>query len=204
MNSLIPQLTYLPIQPGTIFVGARQNPNSMKKLLFLAPLFLALMVLASCEKLDKLLTFYIEDTQSVKVSGAFPIGQVVPLTPVSVTTRSEEKFKNENTNANLVKDVKLDRLTLTISDPNSENFDFLQSISIYISTDQNDKILLASQDNVPMGVNTIQLTPTTQKLDKYVKASSYTLSTEAKIRKPISRDITIRTDSRFKVTADPL
>ncbi|OWP64372.1 hypothetical protein CDA63_04890 [Hymenobacter amundsenii] len=176
----------------------------MKKLLFLAPLLVAALLLGSCKKIDKLLTFYIEDSQSVKISGGFPLGQVVPLTPVSVTTRSEEKFKNENTNANLVKDVKLDRLTLTISDPNSENFDFLQSINIYISTNQSNKILLASQDNVPTGVNTIQLTPTTQKLDIYVKASSYTLSTEAKIRKPISRDITIRTDSRFKVTADPL
>ncbi|UOQ78896.1 hypothetical protein MUN84_10395 [Hymenobacter sp. 5516J-16] len=176
----------------------------MKKILFLAPVLLLLAILSSCDKLDKLLTFYIEDSQSVKIASAFPIGQVVPLTPIAVTTRSDEKFKNENTSASLVKDVKLDRLTLTITDPNSENFDFLQSITIYISTDANDKIMLASLDNIPTGVNTLQLTPSTQKLDKYVKASSYTLSTEAKIRKPISRDITIRTDSRFKVTADPL
>ncbi|GGG38120.1 hypothetical protein [Hymenobacter glacieicola] len=176
----------------------------MKKILFLTPLLVVLAFLSSCDKLDKLLTFYIEDSQSVKIASAFPIGQVVPLTPIAVTTRSDEKFKNENTSANLVKDVKLDRLTLSITDPSSENFDFLQSITIYISTDSNDKILLASLDNVPTGVNTLQLTPTSQKLDKYVKASSYTLSTEAKIRKPISRDITIRTDSRFKVTADPL
>lgn len=177
---------------------------AMKKILLLLPALLVLAVLTSCEKIDKLLTFTIEDSQSVKIAGAFPAGALVPLTPVAVTTRSDEKFKNENTSANLVKDVKLDRLTLTITDPNSENFDFLQSINIYISTDQNDKILLASADNVPTGVNSFQLTPTSQKLDKYVKASSYTLSTEAKIRKPISRDITIRVDSRFKVTADPL
>ncbi|WP_139925299.1 hypothetical protein [Hymenobacter sp. DG01] len=176
----------------------------MKKILFLLPALLMLAVLTSCDKIDKLLTFYIEDSQSVKIASSFPLGQIVPLTPIAVTTRSDEKFKNENTSANLVKDVKLDRLTLAITDPSSENFDFLQSIDIYISTDQNDKVLLASADNIPTGVNTVQLTPTTQKLDKYVKASSYTLSTTAKIRKPISRDITIRTDSRFKVTADPL
>lgn len=176
----------------------------MKKILFLLPALLMLSVLTSCDKIDKLLTFYIEDSQSVKIASSFPLGQLVPLTPIAVTTRSDEKFKNENTSANLVKDVKLDRLTLAITDPSSENFDFLQSINIYISTDQNDKVLLASADNIPTGVNTVQLTPTSQKLDKYVKASSYTLSTEAKIRKPISRDITIRTDSRFKVTADPL
>ncbi|MDU0369836.1 hypothetical protein ACFPAF_05470 [Hymenobacter endophyticus] len=176
----------------------------MKKILFLAPVFLVLAFLSGCDKIADLLTFYIEDSQSVKIASNFPIGQVLPLTPITVPTRSDEKFKNENTSANLVKDVKLDRLTLTITDPNAENFDFLQSISIYISTDSNDRILLASQDNISTGVNTLQLTPTKEKLDKYVKASSYTLSTEARIRKPISRDITIRTDSRFKVTADPL
>ncbi|AHJ99613.1 hypothetical protein [Hymenobacter swuensis] len=176
----------------------------MKKILFLAPVLLVVAFLSSCDKIADLLTFYIEDSQSVKIASNFPIGQVVPLTPISVPTRSDEKFKNENTSANLVKDVKLDRLTLTITDPNAENFDFLQSISIYISTNSNDRILLASLDNVPTGVSTLQLTPTKEKLDTYVKASSYTLSTEARIRKPISRDITIRTDSRFKVTADPL
>ena len=176
----------------------------MKKILFLAPVLLVMAFLSSCDKIADLLTFYIEDSQSVKIASNFPIGQVVPLTPIAVPTRSDEKFKNENTSADLVKDVKLDRLTLTITDPNAENFDFLQSISIYISTNSNDRILLASLENVPTGVSTLQLTPTTQKLDVYVKASSYTLSTEARIRKPISRDITIRTDSRFKVTADPL
>ena len=176
----------------------------MKKILWLAPVLALLTLLGSCKKIDQLLTFYIEDSQSIKIAGTFPIGQVIPLTPIAVPTRSDEKFKNENTSADLVKDVKLDRLTLTITDPSAENFDFLQSISLYISTNQSDRILLASLDNVPTGVSSIQLTPTGQKLDKYVKASSYTLSTEAKIRKPISRDITIRSDSRFKVTADPL
>lgn len=176
----------------------------MKKVLFLTPLLVLLTLLSSCDKIDKLLTFTIEDSQSVKIATGFPINVVTPVSPITVPTRSDEKFKNENTTTNLVKDVKLDRLTLTVTDPSSENFDFLSSISLYISTDGNDRILLASQDNVPMGVNTIQLTPTTEKLDKYIKAGSYTLSTEARIRKAISKDITIRADSRFKVTADPL
>jgi hypothetical protein len=176
----------------------------MKKVFFLAPLLVLLAFLSSCDKIDKLLTFYIEDSQSVKIATGFPVNVITPVSPLTVPTRSDEKFKNENTSANLVKDVKLDRLTLTVVDPSTENFDFLSSINLYISTDGNDRILLASMDNVPMGVNTIQLNTTTDKLDKYIKASSYTLSTEARIRKAISKDITIRSESRFKVIADPL
>lgn len=156
-----------------------------------------------CEKIDKLLTFNIEDSQNIKVSGGFPLG-VVPVTPLSVPTKSEEQFSNEGTRADLVKKVTLTQLTLTITDPSSQNFDFLKLVRIYISTDSNDKILLASLDQVPQGVKTISLKPTSAVLDKYIKAKSYTLTTEAEIAKPISQDITLRCDTRFKVTADPL
>ncbi|UOG75125.1 hypothetical protein MTX78_00670 [Hymenobacter tibetensis] len=175
----------------------------MKKILLLFPLVLLLAAMG-CKKIDKLLTFNIEDSQNIKVSGGFPLGQIVPLTPLSVPTKSEEKFSNEGTSANLVKKVTLNQLTLTITNPNNENFDFLELIKIYISTDGNDKILLASLDPVPTGVKTITLNPTNAVLDKYIKAKSYTLTTEAKIRKPISSDITLRCDTRFQVTADPL
>lgn len=175
----------------------------MKKILFYIPL-LFLLVAVGCEKIDKLLTFYIEDSQNIKVSGGFPLGQLVPLTPLTVPTRSDEKFSNEGTRADLVKNVSLNRLTLTITDPSSENFDFLRRIEIYISTDSNDQILLASLPQVPQGVKTITLNPSNAVLDKYIKAKSYTLTTKAEIGKPISSDITLRCDTRFKVTADPL
>ncbi|MDF7814299.1 hypothetical protein [Hymenobacter sp. YC55] len=175
----------------------------MKKILLLFPLAFLLLTMG-CEKIDDLLTFNIEDSQNIKVSGGFPLGKVVPLTPLTVPTKSEEKFSTEGTNANLVKKVTLTQLTLTVTDPSSENLDFLKLIRIYISTDSNDKVLLASLDNVPLGVKSINLEPTKAVLDKYIKAKSYTLTTEAEIRKPISSDITLRSDTRFRVTADPL
>lgn len=164
----------------------------------------ALLLAVGCKKIEQLLTFYIEDSQNIRVSSNFPIGQFVPLTPLNVPTKSEERFSNEGTRADLVKNVSLNSLKLTITDPSSENFDFLRRIEIYISTDANDQILLASLVQVPQGVNTLTLTPTNAVLDKYIKASSYTLTTKAEIAKPVSRDITLRADSRFKVTADPL
>ena len=175
----------------------------MKKILFVLPL-LALVLAVGCKKIDKLLTFYIEDSQNIRIASNFPLGTLVPLTPISVPTKSEERFSNEGTRADLVKNVSLNRLSLTITDPGSENFDFLRRIEIYISTDQNDQVLLASLAQVPAGRTSIELTPTNAVLDKYLKASSYTLTTKAEIARPISRDITVRSDSRFKVTADPL
>ncbi|UYZ58146.1 hypothetical protein [Hymenobacter latericus] len=174
-----------------------------KVLLLLATM--ALLSAVACKKLDKILTFTIEDSQNIRVAGSnLPFGSVIPVAPVSVTTKSEDRFRNEDTRADLVKDVSLTKLTLTITDPNTANFDFLESITIYISTDQNDRVPLASLSSVPRGVRTIDLQPSGAKLDKYIKASSYTLTTEARIRAAVTQDITMRADSKFKVTADPL
>lgn len=174
----------------------------MKKILFLFPLAL-LFLSIGCEKIDQLLTFYIEDTQNIKVAGNSVIG-LIPVAPIAVTTRSEERFKNEDTRADLVKDVSLNKLTLTITDPNNENFDFLESVTLYISTDQNDRVALASLSSVPTGQKVINLKPSGAKLDKYLKASGYTLTTEARVKRAVAQDITMRADSRFQVTADPL
>ena len=175
----------------------------MKKALLLAPLALFLL-LVGCKKVDQLLTFYIDDSQNIRIPASTPLAVLANLAPITVSTQSEDKFKNNNTRADLVKDVSLNKLTLTITDPNGQNFDFLQKIEILIGTNANDQVRLAFLDQVPRGVNSIELTSTNAKLDAYLKSSSYTLTTKVQTSQALSRDITIKCDTRFKVTADPL
>ena len=173
----------------------------MKKILLLLPL--SLLFCFGCKKVAELLTFEISDSQDIKIPASSVIN--VPfISPVPVTMNSQQSFQNNKTSANLVKDVRLTKLTLTISDPATENFNFLQSIKIYIGTNDSDKVLLASQDNVPTGVSTIELVSSNTQLDKYIKASSYTLFTEVALRSSVAEQITVRADSKFRVTADPL
>ena len=169
--------------------------------MLLLPLFL--LFIFSCEKIDQLLTFEISNSENIKIPASGLINTPF-ISPMPVTMSNQETFKNNNTSTNLVKDVSLSKLTLTISDPAAENFDFLKSIKIYIGTDQTDKVLLASLDKVPTGVSAIELISSNAKLDKYIKASSYTLYTEVTLRSNVTRELTIRADSRFKVTADSL
>ena len=173
----------------------------MKKALFLFPLLL--LLLGGCKKLDQLLTFEITNSEQIKIPASGLVNTPL-ITPVPVTVNSKQSFENNDTKAELVKDVRLTKLTLTIVDPAAENFNFLQSIRIYIATNSNDKILLASLSQVPTGVSTIELTPENSPLDEYIKAESYTLYTEVALRSNVARELTVQTDSRFKVTADPL
>lgn len=173
----------------------------MKKTLILLPLLC--IFLFQCKKLNQLLTFEISNSENIKIP-ATSLLSVPVISPVPVTVNSQESFENNNTRANLVKDVSLKKLTLTITDPATETFNFLRNIKIFIGTGDEDKILLASLDNVPMGVASIELISSNARLDNYIKASSYTLYTEVSLRSSVSKELTVRADSKFKVTADPL
>ncbi|WP_035567260.1 hypothetical protein [Hymenobacter sp. IS2118] len=173
----------------------------MKKILLLAPLVL-LLVFVGCKKIDKLLTFNVDVSQSVTIPIILP--GTGPVSADPVVTNSANSFRNNKTTTDKVKNVSLDRMTLTITDPAGANFNFLDKVDVYISTNANNKILLAQQTNVPKEVNTIMLVPTTARLDEYLKSETYTLDAIYTSNKLIARPFTVRSDATFKVTADPL
>ncbi|MFD3003716.1 hypothetical protein ACFS7Z_25395 [Pontibacter toksunensis] len=175
----------------------------MKKI-YLAVVVLFSFLSVACEKVDDLLTFYIEEKEVITIESHFPVGALVPLTPITVTTNSEETFKNNKTRAELVKDVTLNRLNLTITNPQGENFNFLKKIEIYISSEKKAEVKLAYLEEVPANATTLNLKSTNAELDEFIKGDTYSIRTQAVLAKPVSRDITIKADMRFKVTADPI
>jgi hypothetical protein len=188
----------------------------MKKLLPLLLVVFVLLGAGACKKvgkqLDKLLTFYISDDYAFPLPpvATLFVGQTVAV-PFQATADATEEYKDEfkaaNTAANLVKDVKLDELTLTITGPAGANFDFLERVSFYISTDQagTDKVKMATLTSVPRGVSAITLVPIDSKLDKYLQSTTgYYLTVEPTFRAATAQQTDMRINYRFKITADPL
>ncbi|HEV7622288.1 MAG TPA: hypothetical protein VGO09_11155, partial [Flavisolibacter sp.] len=134
----------------------------------------ALVLFYSCKKISQLLTFDISDSQTIQIPPSSPVNAPV-ISPVPVSTNSQQTFQNNHTTASLVKNVSLQKLTLTVTSPSSGNFDFVKTIKIYIGTSTSDSVLLATKDNIPTGVSSIELTPSNVQLDKYIKGSNYTL-----------------------------
>lgn len=157
-----------------------------------------------CKDVEDLLTFTISDQVTITVPSNSPLNLPVELSTPDVTTNSSQKFANNNTEASLVKDVKLQELTLTIQTPSGKTFSFLKSIQIYISTNSSNEILLAGLDNIPVSVTSVSLTPTQEKLDVYAKASSYKLRTSIVTRETLTQNVEMKTDLKFRVTAAPL
>ncbi|MCD9575741.1 hypothetical protein [Flavobacterium soyae] len=174
----------------------------MKSKLIALTLLLSLFF-TSCNAVDDLLTFNISNETSIKIESTSPINLPTEIVTPDVTTNSSAEFENNKTKASLVKDVKIRSLKLSISDPSDKTFTFLKSIHLYISTTDSDEIELAYQDNINSSSNTIDLICTDKKLDQYIKADSYKIRTQVTIKETLTKDVTIKADMTFKVTADP-
>lgn len=174
----------------------------MKTKIYLSVVTLMLLI-TSCNAIDDLLTFTIDNQTTFKISSGFPIGTAFSVITPDVPTNSSSTFENNNTKADLVKNVKISELKLTITNPTDKSFSFLKSVRLFISTDANDEIELAYLENINSTTNTLNLICTDQSLDKYIKASSYKIRTEAVLKESIAQDITVKADMKFRVTADP-
>lgn len=161
-------------------------------------------LLFSCNKIDDLLTFRIKHQNTIVLESSIPIASPLEIITPDIETNSNQEFQNNNTRADLVKDVKLESLKLTITDPEDKTFSFLKSIKIYISADGVPEIELASQENINSTTNTLDLETTNEKLDPYVKASSYNLRTAVVTKETLTSDVSVRANLTFKVTAEPL
>jgi hypothetical protein len=165
-------------------------------------LFVLFGFFLGCKSVDDLFTFTISNNCSITIASSSPVTLPFEIATPDVQTNSSEQFQNNNTNVNLVKDIRLNELMCTITSPQGETFNFLQSVKIFISTSSSDEIELAYLDSIPANATSITLIPTTDKLDSYVKASSYNLRTEAVTRETLTQNVNLNVYTKFKVTAN--
>lgn len=183
--------------------------NTNKLVLFrsLACLVLLAAISFGCEKLGKLTTFRIHNSTQIVVpkSSASDLNLVLQLTETNIQSNSSESFKSNNTRAELVKEVVLEKLSLTITSPDTQDFRFLKSIRLFIKAPGLNEVEIASKTDIPEDAGkTIDLNTTNVKLDEYIKKDSYTIRTEVVTRQVNSENVAINADMTFKVTADVL
>ena len=158
---------------------------------------LFVVILSGCKKLG--VNFALNHQTTFRVESSSPLNLPFETATPDVTTNSSQQFENNNTTSNLIKEIKLEELKLTITNPSSKTFSFLKSVQIFISTNASDEIELASLDNIASTAQTLSLICTSQNLDKFVKASSYKLRTRVVTKETLTQGVDIRTDLKFKV-----
>ncbi len=171
--------------------------------------FIILMTIAfgfsACSKIEDLLTFNIDNSVSFAVPSATGVNLPFTIPTPDVTSNSESAFANNNTRADLVKNVSLEKLDLKITSPSGKTFSFLKSISISISADGLPTKEIAFINDIPTSAgNSISLETTSEDLDEYIKKPTYNISTEVVLRETFFQDVDIDADLSFKITADLL
>ncbi|NPA68064.1 MAG: hypothetical protein GXO50_05585 [Chlorobi bacterium] len=172
-------------------------------------MILSALTLFACAD-GKLFSFYVNDSTTVTVNGSIaPVDVPVDIATPDITTSSESEFEDNGTSVNLVKEIVLKELVLTITSPDGEDFSFLKNIHIYISTDEDDsddETEIAWLDDISSDATSISLNVAGDDvpLDKYVKQDSYSIRTEVTTRETLNHDVDIQIDMKFRVTADPL
>jgi hypothetical protein len=166
-------------------------------------LFVALTI--SCKKIKKTKVLSLTDSTEFIVSNNRSLNTPFEITTREVKTFSSQYFSNNNTNANLVKEIKLTSLNLTIIDPSGETLSFLKSMKIYLYGNGQPEILLASNESIADSVSgSLDFEPINAKLDAYVKSNAYSLRYEVITDESFPFDVTIQTKMTYNVTASPL
>ncbi|HPS13880.1 MAG TPA: hypothetical protein PLB87_11425 [Prolixibacteraceae bacterium] len=172
----------------------------MKKLLFFIPVLM--LIFCNCSQFDKLTQFNMvyNDTLSLPSSSGInlPVDTQIP----DVETNSESTFSINNTHKDLIEEILLKEMTLTVTTPSNGNFTFLKSIAIYMSADGLDEVKVAWQDSIPADCgNTLTLKTSDADLKAYIQKDKFKYRMNTVVQKVISSDYQIAMHSVFFVDA---
>lgn len=173
----------------------------MKKIVILSLLAIGTFAIHSCKKLDKLTQFHLEYNSAVTVPANSIVNLPIDLNTPDITTDYQKKFESNNTSKDMVEEIKLDKMNLTVKAPQGGNLDFLKSIEVYISADGMSEIRVASKLEIPDGLTTLDLDYADNNLKDYVMKESIKLRVKTITDKAITQNQDLNILTRFFVNA---
>ena len=170
----------------------------MKKIIFSLLVISTVLLSTSCKKYKE---FNVTSTSSFTIpSNNALINLPMEIVTPESTTNFQSQVETQGSSSKLIDHVTLTSFNLTITNPANANFNFLNSIEVYLSSPNQPEILLASQYDIPENNATqLMLNPSGEDLKEYVKESNLTIRTKAVTDKVINYDISIKTDEVFLV-----
>ncbi len=161
-----------------------------------------LLFFSGCKNIDRLTQFYIDYNKTVVISSFIGINLPFNIHIRDIETNSEREFAMHDTRKNLIENINLSSLDITLTKPTYADFSFLESIQVYLSADDLPEILVAWQDSIPENPGEfIQLEVTDAELKEYIKKDQFYLRVNTKIDELIFSDHEIDVHSKFFVDA---
>ncbi|UZR97925.1 hypothetical protein [Chondrinema litorale] len=168
-------------------------------------LLLLLLFSAACDEIDKLTQFNMDYNSTVTIPSSTGINLPFDVMSPDVETNSESTFAVNDTRKDMIEEIKLTTLNLTIESPTESDFSFLESISVYIAAEGLEETKIAYLDEVPEDVGAaISLDVSDEDLKEYIKKDNFELRVNTVTDEFISSDHDINIYSAFFIDAKVL
>ena len=94
---------------------------------------LVLFTFNSCKTIDKLTQFNMSFNQTVVIPSSTGISLPIDLITPDIETNAESTFEINDTRKDLIEEIRLTSLTLTLNAPGNADFSFLESIRVFMN-----------------------------------------------------------------------
>lgn len=187
----------------------------MKKTILMCSVALVALT-TGCKKVKDLANISVDIpyTQQVTIpsnSGyefGFPLpagGASIPFPAVAITTNSQSYLDQYHTTASKVIKVALKGLVLELTSPPGQNFDFLDSVQIFISAPSHPEMLVAYKYNIGKSQTTLTLiTSNDVNLKDYFLEETMSLRTTMHINAVPAPGAQMNISTVFNLVANPL
>ena len=155
---------------------------------------------SSCNEIDKLTQFEIDYNESVVISSATGIDLPVNIYTPDIESDADSKFEVNDTRKDLIEHISLKSMQLSITAPDGEDFSFLKSIRIYISSEGLDEMEIAWKENIQEEI-VLDLETSEVDIQDYIKQDSFSLRLNTVTDEIITSDYHIDVKSVFFVDA---
>lgn len=176
----------------------------MKNLSYIPVLFIA-TIFFSCKKVDKLTQFEMEYNETFVIPSTVGIDLPFNVMSPDITTNSQSTFEVNDTKKDLIEQIMLTQLDLTLTGPSNSDFSFLNEVRIYISAEGLDEVELASKTDIPDNIGKeLSLDPSGADFQEYIKQDQFDLRLYTVTDQIITSDHTLDMKSVFFVDAKVL
>jgi hypothetical protein len=176
--------------------------NSIIKNHLFTPLLLLLVitVCSGCKK--KLTQFYMDYNMSAIIQSSVPVSSPFTINTPQTITNSEFEFESNDTRKDRIREILLKELTLTITSPQGQTFSFLNSLEIFIESENLPERKVAFKENIPNNVgNEITCEITVLDLQEYIKEDKFRLRIKTVSNELLTQDVHLNIYSLFLVDA---
>lgn len=165
-------------------------------------LLFVIFILNSCDKLDELTKFDITYNSTVEIKATANLNLPFDIFTPDIETNSESEFEVNDTRKDLIEEIRLKQLELTITSPDDQNFSFLESIRVYIAAEGLPEIQIASKEDINSAVeNILELDIEDIDIQEYIKKDNFNLRLNTVTDEVLTNDVIMNVKSVFFVDA---